>query len=299
MSHSPRVLRMARASIAVALGVMGLKALAWLLTGSVALYADALESSVNVVTALLAWWAIRVSRLPPDAEHNYGHYKAEYFAAVAEGVMIVIAALLIFRAAWAGFMAPAALEASGAGMAVNALAAAINYAWARSLIQVGRADGSPALAADGRHVMTDVATSAGVLAGLALAWATGWQVLDAALGAAVGLHILNEGRRLIAASLDGLMDRAASPEEAALIEAAIHDSAGGALEVHDIRTRRAGPALFIDFHLVVDGAMTVSESHAICDRVEAALGRAIPGARLGIHVEPAHKRKPEEGIDLG
>ncbi|MCA8883626.1 MAG: cation transporter [Rhodobacteraceae bacterium] len=298
MPYSLRVLRIARASVLVALAVMGLKAVAWWLTGSVALYADALESSVNVVTAGLALWAVHISRIPPDAEHHYGHHKVEYFAAVAEGVMIVLAALLIFREAWGAFQAPVGMGNAGAGMAVNAVAAAINLAWARLLIRVGQREGSPALEADGRHVMTDVATSAGVLAGLVLAWISGWPVLDAVLGAAVGLHILNEGRRLIAASLDGLMDRAATPDETALIEATIRDSAAGALEVHDIRTRRAGPAMFIDFHLVVDGAMSVSQSHEICDRVEAALGVAVPGARVAIHVEPAHKRKPDHGLDL-
>jgi len=290
--RSPLVLRLALWSIPVAFGVMGLKFLAWRLTGSVALLSDALESIVNVVSAVLALSAIRYANRPADKAHPYGHHKAEYFSAVSEGVLIVLAALLILEESIPALAAPRPLDAPLAGLVLNGAAGAINAAWALLLIRTGRAQRSPALAADGRHLMTDVVTSAGVIAGLVLAQLTGWAILDPLLAIVVAANILREGWRVIAGSLGGLMDSAVAPETRTLIEATILGNADGAIEVHDIRTRHAGAVTFIEFHLVVEGGMTVSASHAICDRVEAALEDAVPGAQVIIHVEPGHKVKP-------
>lgn len=278
-------------SIAVALLVMGLKYLAYARTGSVALYSDALESIVNVVTAIAALYAIHVSSQPADRRHQFGHHKAEYFSAVLEGVLIVVAALLILREAYAAYVTPRMLSSVLEGLGINSLATAINWAWAVFLIRWGRAHKSPALVADGRHLFTDVVTSLGVLAGLVLAWATGWQILDPLLAALVALNILLAGWRLVTESMSGLMDEAVTSDLSRHIRKVISDNALGAIEAHDVKTRQAGQVTFIEFHLVVPGGMTVAQSHDICDRIEAALEAAVPGAQILIHVEPEQEAK--------
>jgi cation diffusion facilitator family transporter len=167
----------------------------------------------------------------------------------------------------------------------------VNALWAGLLIRVGRRSLSPALTADGRHLLADVVTSAGVILGLLLALATGWYVLDPLLASLVALNILWTGWRVVGESMSGLMDRATPPEMLAEIRKVIGERIGAALEVHDLKTRLAGPAAFIEFHLVVPAAMTVAESHRICDRIESALGEAVPGARVLIHVEPEGEAK--------
>jgi cation diffusion facilitator family transporter len=279
------------ASIAVAVVVLALKYLAYWVTGSVALYSDALESIVNLVTAGIALYAIQVASRPADRRHQFGHHKAEYFSAVAEGVLIVVAALLILHEAYDAFVKPRTLEHLGAGLGLNAVATTINAVWCAFLIGWGRRQRSPALVADGWHLLTDVATSVGVLVGLALAALTGWHILDPALAAAVAVNILWAGWRLVRDSVGGLMDEAVAAEVGRRIRATIADNAEGAIEAHDVRTRMAGRVSFIEFHLVVPGDMTVSASHAICDRLEAALAEAVPGAEVLIHVEPENEAK--------
>ena len=283
--------RLAVGSIVVGAVVLAIKMLAWWLTGSVALYSDALESTVNVATAIAALIAIRVAARPADATHPYGHHKAEYFSAVLEGVMIIVAALLILREAFYGFLNPVALNLPVEGLLVNGAATVINAVWAWVLITRGSSLRSPALAADGRHLLTDVVTSAGVALGVLLALVTGWWVLDPLMAAFVALHILWSGSKVVRGSLSGLMDEAAPEETLETVRRIISTEAGGAVEAHDLRTRHAGPATFIDFHLVVPGETTVFDAHEICDRVESALRAAIQGARITIHVEPEHKQK--------
>jgi cation diffusion facilitator family transporter len=287
--------RLAAWSIVVALGVMALKFVAWRMTGSVALYSDALESIVNVIAAGAALWAISVSHKPADRDHQFGPHKAEYFSAVLEGVLIVVAALLIIAEVWRAFQNPTPLEQAWEGLAVNGLAAMINGVWAAVLIRVGRRGRSPALEADGRHIMTDVVTSVGVIAGLVGAVLTGWHLLDPLLALIVALNILWQGWKVIGSSLDGLMDKAVPVEETMHIRDVISAHSNGALEVHDLKTRIAGRATFIEFHMVVDAAMTVGDSHAICDRVEEALKAEIPSVRVVIHVEPDDEAKLPPG----
>lgn len=283
--------RIAIGSIFVGLFVLGLKTLAWQLTGSVALMSDALESTVNVATAIAALVAIRIAARPADRGHPYGHHKAEFFSAVLEGVMIIVAALLIMREAWHGLTAPPALEAPLPGLTINAVAGAVNGVWAWVLISRGRRLKSPALVADGHHLLTDVWSSVGVLAGVGLAIATGWSLLDPILAGLVGLNILWQGWKVTAKSLSGLMDEAVSDATLRQIRDIIADRATGALEAHDLRTRHAGSVTFIDFHLVVDGQTTVEDAHAICDRIEQSLRARLPEAQITIHVEPDHKAK--------
>lgn len=284
-------LRIACGSIVVGLLVLALKLLAWWLTGSVALLSDALESTVNVATAIAALIAIRVAARPADSGHPYGHHKAEFFSAVLEGVMIIVAALLIMREAYLGFRQPPLLDQPYEGMAINALAGVLNAIWCRVLISRGRALKSPALVADGRHLLTDVFSSAGVLIGVTLAVLTGWTVLDPILAGLVGLNILWSGWKVTASSVSGLMDEAVSDDTLEKIRAIISDKATGAIEAHDLRTRHAGKVTFIDFHLVVDGQTTVDEAHDICDRIEQSLRAMLDEAQVTIHVEPEHKAK--------
>jgi cation diffusion facilitator family transporter len=288
-----RVMRLAIGSVLVGLFVMALKLVAWQVTGSVALMSDALESLVNLATALAVIVALRVAKRPADDNHPYGHHKAEFFSAVLEGVLIVLAALFILREAWDGFLAPRAMDAPLLGMAVSAVAGAINGGWAWLLIRAGRAHRSPALVADGKHLMTDVISSLGVLIGVGLAVATGWWVLDPVMAVLVALNILWAGWTVIRGSLSGLMDEAVPDAEQAMIREVIANVGrdGVAIEAHDLRTRHAGPVTFIDFHLVVPGEATVEEAHRVCDRIEAALMDALPDARVTIHVEPEHKAK--------
>jgi cation diffusion facilitator family transporter len=284
--------QLATGSILIALLVTGLKVVAWQMTGSVALLSDALESLVNIGGAVMAWFAVRYAQRPPDADHPYGHHKAEYVSAVVEGSMIVVAALLIVNEAVAALGRPSSADWSSGGLVVNALAMVVNLVWARILLRRGRQLKSPALTAGGRHLMSDVWTSAGVLVGLGLALASGWAILDPLLALLVAVNILREGWLVIATSVNGLMDTAAPPEERARIEDIIHHSANGALQVHGLKTRRAGRALFVEFHMVVDGTMSVRAAHDICDRLEAALIGAISDAQVVIHVEPEHKLEP-------
>ena len=290
--------RYAIQSLGWALIVLSLKTAAWWVTGSVALLSDALESIINVVVAGAAYVALRVSSTPPDEKHPFGHHKAEYFSAVLEGALIAVAALAIFREAALHFFQPKELDAPVLGIAVNVAASVINAVWGWRLIKIGRRERSPALDADGRHVMADAVASTGVVAGVGATVLTGWLQLDALVAGAVGVYILFSGWQLIRDSVSGLMDEAAAPETLETINACIAQAAKGAIEAHDLRTRHAGPVTFIQFHLIVPGSMTVAAAHDICDRIENTLREKVQGARVAIHIEPEHKAK-REGILVG
>ena len=293
MQTSSRASRLALGSSLVAVVVLALKYVAYLMTGSVALYSDALESIINVAAAVAALIALRVAARPADANHPYGHTKAEYFSAVAEGVLIVLAAAAIVREALPGLLNPAELPAlSGvAGLGVNLAAGVLNAVWASVLLRQGRALRSPALLADGRHIFSDVVTSVGVLLGVLAAHLTGQAWLDPLLAILVALNILWSGWRLVRESVGGLMDAAVDRETEAKIRLAMSLHGQGALEMHDLRTRHAGSVTFIEFHMVVPGDMTVQEAHSICDRLEDAIRAGTPQSSISIHVEPQEKAK--------
>lgn len=278
--------RLAFWGIPLSFGVMGLKLVAWQLTGSVALLSDAMESTVNVIAAFIAFFVISYAQKPADDDHPFGHHKAEYFSAVIEGVMIVVAALLIVLEASRHLQNPVLPDAPYLGLAINTASACINAAWAYTLIRFGRLHRSPALVADGQHVFSDVITSAGVLVGLLLALATGYAILDPLLAILVSINILWQGWKVISHSIDGLMDKAVTAQEEAEIKEVIAANADGSLGIHDLKSRRAGPATFVDFHMVVPSNMTVRKAHDICDRLEIAIEGVHPGARVVIHVEP-------------
>jgi cation diffusion facilitator family transporter len=292
-----RASRLAAGSVAVAASVLALKLGAWWLTGSVALFADALESIVNVAAAAAALFAVRLSAMPADANHPYGHAKAEYFSAVLEGALILVAALMILNEVWGAFMSPRAPDAPALGLAISAFATGVNAFWALRLARGGRALASPALLADARHLWADVVTSAGVIAGVALVALTGLLWLDPLLAALTAVNILWSGSRLLRESLGGLMDEAVPPALLARIQELVRQEGAGAIEAHDLRTRHAGRFTFVEFHLVVPGEMRVRAAHEICDRIEAALKAELTDAVITIHVEPEAKAK-REGVQL-
>ncbi|HBK08427.1 MAG TPA: cation-efflux pump [Acetobacteraceae bacterium] len=283
--------RFALGSMALGCLVLCLKGAAWWLTGSAALYSDALESTVNVAASLIALGALRFAARPADANHPYGHDKAEFFAAVIEGALIVVAALLIFAEAWESWKHGHVLALPFQGLALNAAATVMNATWSAVLLAAGRRLRSPALDADARHLLSDVVTSVGIAIGVLLAVFSGQYWLDPLLAAATGVYVLWAGMRMISTSVNGLMDSAPEPAVVDRIKQLVAGSASGAIEAHDLRTRHAGRLTFLEFHLVVPGVMTVAAAHAICDRIEDALKAEMGHLMITIHVEPEEKAK--------
>jgi cation diffusion facilitator family transporter len=292
-----RAERIAIGSIGLGCLVLALKAAAWRVTGSAAFYSDALETTVNVAAGLMALFAVRLAAVPADANHPYGHTKAEFFAAVVEGVLILLAALSIFARAWDGLQVPTPLTAIRLGIGLNLVATVLNGAWAWRLVGAGRRLRSPALVADGRHLVGDVVTSGAIIAGVGVAAVTGLRAMDPAIAALAGVYVLWSGMRMISSSIGGLMDAAPEPAVVARVRELVSDSAAGALEVHDLRMRYGGRVSFLEFHLVVPGGMTVAESHAICDRIEDRLKAEMANLVITIHVEPEVKAK-QQGVPV-
>ncbi|MCR0983546.1 cation diffusion facilitator family transporter [Roseomonas populi] len=283
--------RTAWTSLGVGLLVLSLKGAAWWLTGSTALFADMLETVVNVAAASAALAAVRYSAMPADENHPYGHAKVEYFSAVLEGTLILVAASMILQEVYGAIFNPRAPDQPLVGIALSAVATIINGSWATILRRRGRRLGSPALVADSKYLMSDVITSAGVIAGVGLVAATGLLWLDPLMAGVTAVMILVSGARLLRESVGGLMDEAVGAEDLAAIRNIVSSAAEGAIEAHDLRTRHAGRITFVEFHLVVPGAMPVSEAHDICDRVETALKDRLGNAVITIHVEPEGKAK--------
>jgi len=294
-SLDARSLAYARWNVVVGLVIFALKWLAWRLTGSVAIYSDALESIVNIAAAAGALAALAVAVRPADDTHPYGHSKAEYFAAVAEGTLILFAAFEMLRAARERLLDPQPFAQPELGLALVALSGAATAGWALLLRAQGRRARSPALLADAAHLFTDVASTAGVLLGATLAWHSGWWWLDPLIAAGVALNILIVGLGLVRRSVGGLMDEALPPDQVERIRKTIADNLDGAIEFHALRTRASGPCAFVEFHLVVPAKMTVEEAHAITERLERALASALPGAETIIHVEPESEARNQGG----
>lgn len=280
--------RMALLSIVASLVTMALKFGAWHLTGSVSLFSDAAESLVNLAGGLVAFAALTIAARPADGGHAYGHDKAEYFSSGVEGGLILVAAVSIIYAALERFLHPVALHDLGPGLLVSCVAAVVNLVTAKIMLRVAHAHDSITLEADARHLLTDVWTSVGVLGGLVVVMFAppAWQVLDPAMAVAVGLNIVLTGVTLMRRSMAGLMDASLPEDEVRGIEAAVRDLLPAGASFHDLRTRKAGPRRFIEFHLLLPGTTRVSESHALCDRMEAAIGAVLPQATVIIHVEP-------------
>lgn len=276
-------------SLGAGILILALKWLAYGLTGSVALYSDALESLVNVVAAAVVVFVLIVSARPPDQEHAYGHSKAEYFSSGFEGALILVAAALIVWEALGRLLAPKVPQALDAGVMVSLGAAAANAALGVFLLRTGKRENSPSLRADGAHLLTDVWTTLGVWAGIGLALLTGWWILDPLLAIVVGINILFTAYHLMRDSVAGLMDQGLTPAELEALRSALGKAMGAAIQIHALKTRRSGPLVFVEFHLVVPATMSVAEADLLCDRLESAAREAFPDAQLTIHVEPEGK----------
>ncbi len=289
--------RYAVLSIVGAVCTIGLKTLAYALTGSVGLLSDALESVVNLAAAILALVVLIIAARPADDEHPFGHAKAEYFASGAEGALILAAAAMILLSAADRLVAPQPLTQPGLGMLVAVLASALNYVIARILLAAGRRHESITLVADAHHLMTDVWTTAGVLAGVAAVALTGWLWLDPVVAIAVGLNIVWTGWRLLRQSVDGLMDTSLPPDELAKIVSVLDAWRDRGLRYHALRTRRAGARRFMSVHILVPGAWTVQQGHDVMEQIERQVCERLPNLSVMTHMEPLED--PASWCDTG
>jgi cation diffusion facilitator family transporter len=293
-----RLFRLLWLSVAAAVATISLKVFAWSVTGSVGLLSDAAESAVNLVAAVVALLALRWATKPADEEHAYGHAKAEYFSAGVEGSLIVVAALAIVGTAVPRLIDPVAIDDVGIGLAVSAAASLINLAVGLLLLRAGRRHRSITLEADGRHLMTDVWTSAGVIAGVAAVALTDWQRLDPIIALAVAANIIFTGSSLVRRSVGGLMDRALDPEELQRIRDVLAPFERQGIRFHALRTRQAGRRAFISVHVLVPRAWSVQRGHDEVERVEADLLDALPYATVFTHLEPLEDPRSYDDTQL-
>jgi cation diffusion facilitator family transporter len=289
--------RFAWLSVATALATIAIKTLAWWLTGSVGLLSDAVESLVNLAAAAVALIMLHVAARPPDAEHAYGYSKAEYFASGFEGALIFLAAMAIIWTAVQRLLAPAPLEALGLGLALSVGASALNLAVGLLLIRAGKRHNSIALEADGKHLMTDVWTSAGVVVGLLAVLATGWSRLDPIIAIGVAINILWMGYRLLSRSARGLLDQALPAEQRAAISAVLERYQAQGLQFHALRTRQAAGRGFMSVHVLVPGTWTVQRGHDLLEEIVMALRNAVPHITVFTHLEPLED--PASLLDRG
>lgn len=287
MKSRASLTRFAWLSIGAAVATISLKSAAYLLTGSVGLLSDAIESLVNLAGALMALFMLAIAARPADESHVYGHSKAEYFASLVEGLLILSAAAWIIATALDRLIHPQELQDLGVGLVVSAAASLINLAVARVLMDQGRRQNSITLEADAHHLMTDVWTSVGVIGGVAVAGLTGWTVLDPALAIIVALNILWTGSQLIRRSVHGLMDAALPVHEQKLIEEVMRSHRKRGIHFHALRTRQAAARRFISVHILVPGEWTVHDAHHIAEDFEADIRAALGGVvTVFTHLEP-------------
>ncbi len=282
----PVLKRYAWLSIAAALATILLKGWAWWLTGSVGMLSDALESFVNLAGAMMALAMLSLASQPPDDNHAHGHGKAEYFSSAFEGLLIFLAAAGIAYSAIERLLNPQPLETVGIGLAVSIVASIVNLITSRILMGVGRKYKSVALEADAHHLLTDVWTSAGVIVGVGLVWATGWLWLDPVIALLVALNIVWTGWQLLQRSADGLMDVSIPETDIRAIEDILDRYRQQGLDFHALRTRQAGTRSFISFHLLVPGTWSVQQGHDWSERIEADIRQAISYAHITTHLEP-------------
>lgn len=286
-------------SVAAAVATIAIKGAAWWVTGSVGLLSDALESLINLAAALLAVSMLRLAAAPPDDEHPHGRFKAEYIASGLEGAMIAFAAVAIVWSAIPRLLVPAPIEAPLLGIALSVVASAINLGCALLLIKVGKQHNSIALEGDGRHLMTDVWTSAGVIAGVALVATTGWLILDPLIALAVAVHIVWTGASLVRRSFSGLLDAAIPAQDIAEIEKIFTEyRRRHGVDFHALRTRRAGSRCFISFHLLVPDLWTVAQAHQLSEEIEERIRELVDNAILLSHIEPISQPASYDDIKL-
>lgn len=278
--------RYALLSAAAAAATMALKFAAWHLSGSIGLLSDAFESFVNVGASLVAFLSLRWAEQPPDDDHAFGHDKAEYFSSGFEGALVFIAALAIIYTAWPRLLHPQPLDQAGIGLAISVAAAFINLLIARVLLAAARQHRSPALEADARHLLSDVWTTAGIVAAVTLVALSGWLILDALIAIAVALYLLLTGFRLLRGAARGLMDHAWSAGERATLDDVLNSYRARKIEFHAIRTRTAGSRRFVTLHMLVPGAWSVQQGHDLVEEFELALATRLGPVAVLTHLEP-------------
>ena len=289
----------AAVSIGAALATVGLKAASYLLTGSVGLLSDAAESSANFMAAVGAFWALSAAARPPDEEHAFGHTKAEFFSSALEGALVLAAAAFIAATALGRLFDPQPLENLGPGLVISVVAAALNGAVGLVLLRAGGRLRSAALRADGRHLLTDVWTTAGVVAGILLVGTTGWLVLDPLIALLVAANILWIGVRILNEAAHGLLDTALPPEDLAVVEAVQErhwEEAG--VRFHALRTRSAGARRFVSMHVLVPGSWTVRRGHNLSETLEREIVEALPMTTVFVHLEPLEDEASFRDQDL-
>ncbi len=290
--------RFAWLSIAAAVATIALKGYAAWTTGSVGLFSDALESIVNLVAAILTLAMLTVAARPPDEEHVYGHGKAEYFSSGAEGALILIAAGSIAFAASERLLHPRPLERLDVGLVATAAASLVNFAVARVLLREGRRSRSIALEADARHLLSDVWTSAGVIAGVSAAAVTGWRPLDSRVALAVAALIVRSGLGLVRRSIEGLMDTALPSAERANIAEILARREPDGVRFHALRTRQSGARRFVSVHVLVPGEMSVQEGHDLVEEIEDELRAAFSDLAVFTHLEPLGDDRSMRDVDI-
>ena len=275
-------------SIATAIATVTIKGFAAYISNSIGLWSDAMESTVNLVAALVALWALRLSAKPADFNHDFGHGKAEYMSAAVEGSLIFLAAGVIIYSAVQRLLEPAELSQLDLGLILSAVATVLNLATGLLLVRAGRTHRSITLEADGKHLLTDVWTSVGVLVAMGLVFLTGWKILDPIIALLMGLNILFTGYRLVRRSVVGLLDGTLPPEEVAVVSGALQCVCEDPrVEIANVRTRESGRQRFVYATLTVPGGWTVKRSHDMADDVENAIDAALPGTTTFVHIEPA------------
>lgn len=285
-------------SVAAALVTMGLKAAAWRLTGSVGLLSDAAESIVNLVAASVALLAVRVAERPPDEDHPHGHEKAEYLAAGVEGALILLASGAVTWTAVERLLHPEPIDRVDLGLALALVAGAVNLAVAVLLVREGRRHRSEAIEADGRHLLTDVGTSVGVVVGVALVALTGWERLDPIVALVVAAAILATGARLLRRTTAGLMDSVLPASDREALGQVLERWGAAETRFHAVRTRRSGRRSFVSLHVLVPGGWSVKRGHDLAERIEADIRVALPHASVLTHIEPIEDPVSFEDADL-
>lgn len=285
-ARSVDLTRFAWLSIAAAVATIALKTSAWAMTGSVGLLSDAAESTVNLVAAVVALLALRIAAKPATEQFLYGRAKAEYFSAAVEGAMIFVAAAVILVTAVERFVHPQPLENVGVGLLISVLASILNGAVAFVLLRAGRRHRSITLRADGKHLLTDVWTSVGVIAGVGLVALTHWERLDAIVAFAVGINIIVTGIGLMSESLSGLLDKSLPAEDNGIITEILRHRTDGQVTFHGLQTREAGQQKFMNVHVLVPDEWTVKHGHDYIEELEAELIAVLPGLTVLTHLEP-------------
>ncbi|CAL9914986.1 ferrous-iron efflux pump FieF [Candidatus Liberibacter solanacearum] len=288
--NCPNMLQIALWGILISIAITSLKIFAWYITGFVSLLSDGLESIVNIITAIISFFTIKYASRPADKTHPFGHQKAEYIAAVVEGLLMINIASIALYESWNNSYSSLSNDISIVGLLISLTASTISLFWGKWLIYYGEKKHSASLKANGKHFVSDVIMSIGVFCGLCLTLITQYTSLDSIMAILIALNMLYQGWKVISFSIKNLMDGAVQPEYLEKIKNIIALNASGSLGIHDLKIRQAGATFFINFHLVVDSNMTVLNAHKICNHLEKSIEEDINQAIITIHIEPENER---------